>query len=182
MSKNIDPFCGSGTILIESALYALHIAPGINRSFAAERWRQISPRLWKEGREQAREEIRRDAAFFGRGYDIDPAAVELAQENAQKAGVSSWVQVQQKDIREFEMLSPRGCVVCNPPYGERLLDLRQAREIYEEMGKVFQRTRGWNYTVISPDEEFERFFGRPADRRRKLYNGMIQCQVYQFYK
>lgn len=178
----IDPFCGSGTVLIESALYAFRIAPGIKRKFAAESWKQISPRIWEIQRERVHDEIRRDATFFGRGYDLDPAAVELATENARKAGIAKKVKIEQRDIKDFVLDGQYGCVTCNPPYGERLLDVRQAREIYQTMGKVFERTRGWNYTVISPDEEFEKYFGRMADRKRKLYNGMIKCQVYQFYK
>lgn len=178
----IDPLCGSGTILIESALYALHVAPGIKRSFAAESWNLVDPAIWKQQRERVHDEIRRDAGFQGRGFDIDPAAVELASENAKKAGIAKKIRVEQRDISKFTVDGPFGCVVCNPPYGERLLDLKQAREIYRTMGRVFERSHGWNYTVISPDEEFEQYFGRQADRRRKLYNGMIRCQAFQYYR
>lgn len=176
----IDPFCGSGTLLIEAATFALNIAPGLKRRFISEQWGD--PGVWEEERARARDLIRRDASFQATGYDIDDEAVALALENAKKAGVAPKIQVRRGDIHDFSRVGEYGCVVCNPPYGERLLDLRQAQELYRTMGKVFERQRGWSYTVISPDEEFEKCFGRQADRRRKLYNGMIKCQVYLYYK
>ena len=178
----IDPFCGSGTIMIEAATYALNIAPGIKRRFAAENWNLINKKEWNDQRERVHDEIRKNAEFQGVGYDIDPQAVELALENAKKAGVSKRIRVQKRDIKDFTIDNEYGCVICNPPYGERLLDLNEARELYKTMGKVFERQRGWGYTVISPDDEFEKIFGRTADRRRKIYNGMIKCQVYMYYK
>ncbi len=175
-----DPFCGSGTILIEAATYAFNIAPGLKRRFAAETW--TNEKVWKLEREKARDLIRRDAKFMAFGSDIDKSAVELTMENAKKAGVSSRIDVEQKSIRDFQINAEFGCVVCNPPYGERLLDLKEAREIYKTMGKVFQKKPGWNYTIISPDEEFEKLYGIIADKRRKLYNGMLKCQVFMYYK
>ena len=178
----VDPFCGSGTVLIEGALLALNIAPGIKRNFASEKWNFIDKKLWAKAREQAHDEIIRDTTFHATGFDIDPSAVELTLSNAKKAGISKKVTVLQRDIKDFESLEQYGCVVCNPPYGERLLDIESARKIYRTMGEKFESKRGWNYTVISPDEEFETYFGRKADKRRKLYNGMIKCQVYMYYK
>ncbi len=178
----IDPFCGSGTVLIEGAMLALNIAPGIKRSFASENWKFIDKKLWKEAREKAMDSIIRDTAFHATGYDIDPAAVELTLNNAKKAGIAKKVTVLQRDIKDFNQSEQYGCVVCNPPYGERLLDIESARKIYKTMGEKFESKRGWNYTIISPDEEFENYFGRKADKRRKLYNGMIKCQVYMYYK
>ena len=177
-----DPFCGSGTLLIEGALYAMNIAPGLRRKFAAEKWGAVPQAVWKQERERALSLVRRDAAFEGFGSDIDPAAVALALENAKKAGVISRIRVEQRDVKQFAPEGEGGCVVGNPPYGERLLDLREAREITREMGRVFPRRPGWSYTVISPDDDFEECFGRRADKRRKLYNGMIKCQVYQYFK
>lgn len=175
-----DPFCGSGTLLIEAATYALNIAPGLRRRFAAEQWG--SEGLWHQERERARDLINKDASFTAFGSDIDPQAVNLTLENVKKAGVAPRIQVARGDIKDFDPQGEYGCVVCNPPYGERLLDLRQAQELYKVMGKVFPQKKGWSYTVISPDEEFERCFGRPSDRRRKLYNGMLKCQVFMYYK
>ena len=178
----IDPFCGSGTILIEAALYAMHIAPGMRRSFAAERWQNFDGNVWKRERERAQEQVKRDAEFHATGYDIDRAAVALTLENAKKAGVIARVRAEKRDIRQFEESGQYGCVVCNPPYGERLLNLQEAEELYRIMGEKFVARRGWNYVIISPDETFEECFGRPADKRRKLYNGMLKCQVYSYFR
>lgn len=178
----IDPFCGSGTILIESATLALNIAPGLKRKFNAETWNNLPKKFWREERQRAEEAIIRDSAFMAEGFDIDPAAVELTLENAKKAGVLGNVTVKQQDIKNFADSSEYGCVICNPPYGERLLDIQGAREIYKIMGKKFVGRKGWSYSIISPEEEFESLFGKKADKRRKLYNGMIKCQLYQYFK
>lgn len=178
----IDPFCGSGTILIEAALYALNIAPGMRRRFTAENWPAVNAQIWQQEKERAQDLVRRDATFTGTGYDIDGAAVSLAIENAKKAGVISHIRAEKRDIRDFKLVGEYGNVICNPPYGERLLDIKQAEELYATMGKVFTQQHGWSYSIISPDETFEECFGRPADRRRKLYNGMIKCQLYMYYK
>lgn len=178
----IDPFCGSGTLLVEGALMARNIAPGLNRSFTAETWKNIPQRLWQQERERARSLERRDASFRAEGFDVDPAAVDLSLANAKKAGVEDVVSVSVRDIRDFTQEDEYGCVVCNPPYGERLLDLRQAEELYKVMGQVFRPKRGWSFGIITPDGDFESIFGRKADKRRKLYNGMIQCQYYQYFK
>ncbi|CCX37230.1 rNA methylase PF01170 family [Clostridium sp. CAG:1013] len=178
----IDPFCGSGTLLVEGALMARNIAPGLNRSFTAETWKNIPQRLWQQEREHARSLERRDASFRAEGFDVDPAAVDLSLANAKKAGVEDVVSASVRDIRDFTQEDEYGCVVCNPPYGERLLDLRQAEELYKVMGQVFRPKRGWSFGIITPDGDFESIFGRKADKRRKLYNGMIQCQYYQYFK
>ena len=181
-SRVIDPFCGSGTILIESALKAMNIAPGIRRRFAAERWERIPEDIWRSERERARDLINRDAEFQAYGYDIDDEAIRLTNENAKKAGVASRIHVEKRNIADFSSDLEKAAVICNPPYGERLLDMQQAREIYKIMGEHFERKPGWSYTIISPDDNFEKMFGRPADKRRKLYNGMIKCQVYMYFK
>ncbi|HEX2985853.1 MAG TPA: class I SAM-dependent RNA methyltransferase [Caproiciproducens sp.] len=178
----IDPFCGSGTILIEAALYALNIAPGLQRHFTAEQWETLSPGVWQKERSRAQQLVLHDAAFEAKGYDIDGAAISLTLENARKAGVIAKIHAEKRDISDFKTDGDYGCVICNPPYGERLLDIHQAEELYRIMGKVFERKHGWSYSVISPDDTFEECFGRRADRRRKLYNGMIKCQYYMFFK
>lgn len=151
----IDPFCGSGTILVESALYAKNIAPGLQRSFTAERWKNIPSAVWQQERARARDLVRRDASFAGYGYDIDGAAVNLTLENARKAGVISCIHAEKRDVADFQPLGERGDVICNPPYGERLLDIRAAEELYRTMGKVFTPKKKWSYNIISPDETFE---------------------------
>ena len=179
----VDPFCGSGTILIESALYALNIAPGLRRNFAAENWDQIDPKVWQRGKRIGRRIwCAGTPSSRGSGYYIDGAAVSLALSNAKKAGVIGSIRAEKRDIRDFQTMTDRGYVICNPPYGERLLDVRQAEEIYTVMGQVFERKPRWSYSIISPDETFEECFGRKADRRRKLYNGMIKCQLYLYFK
>lgn len=181
-STVIDPFCGSGTILIESALKALNIAPGIKRSFAAEKWNISPSSVWSSERERAIDMIRHDAEFQAFGYDIDDEAIALTLENAKKAGVEKRIHAVKRDIKDFEETHERAAVICNPPYGERLLDMEQARELYKIMGEKFVKRDGWSYSIISPDDNFENIFGRQADKRRKLYNGMIKCQVYMYFK
>ncbi len=178
----IDPFCGSGTILVEAALAAQNIAPGVSRRFAAENWDAAGTAIWKRERERARSLETRDTGFQAKGYDIDPAAVALARDNAAKAGVSDCVRVENRGVADFREEGEYGCVICNPPYGERLLNLRSAEELYRTMGGVFLPRRGWSYSIITPDETFEKCFGRKAARRRKLYNGMIRCQYYMYFR
>lgn len=178
----IDPMCGSGTILIESALKALNIAPGLNRGFISENWSQITKEVWEEERQRAKSQINKDCDFKAFGYDIDRDALNIARENAYKAGVGDRITFEQRDIKDFTQDFPRGTVITNPPYGERLLDIDKARELYKIMGQKFAKKDGWSYTIISPDDEFEKIFGRKADKRRKLYNGMLKCQAFMYFK
>ena len=178
----IDPFCGSGTILIEAARKALNIMPGIDRSFAFEQWAQIDPAVIEEERVSAREMIRKDAGFIAYGYDIDEASLDIARRNAELAGVGDRMIFERRDIRNYSESFERASVITNPPYGERMLETEEARELYRIMGRVFERKPYHSYTVISPDDRFEKLFGRPADKRRKLYNGTLKCQVYMYYK
>lgn len=180
--KLYDPLCGSGTIIIEGAMMAANIAPGLNRSFSAERFSVIPRNVWEEERGRARSLVREAHDFEAFGSDIDPKAIEIAKINAQRAGVSDMVDFSVGDVKKFAPKSEKGTLICNPPYGERLLDLNECEAIYREMGKVFEKKHGWSYSIISPDEEFETAFGRKADKRRKLYNGMIKCQLFMYYK
>lgn len=174
-----DPFCGSGTFVIEATTKALNIAPGLKRSFAVEKWGFLPPSVFEEERARAFDAIRRDATFEAFGMDVSEEAVELTRANAKKAGISARIRLKTADIRDFEPPKEKVLVVTNPPYGERMLELQQARELYKVMGEKF--TGDGRYYVISPDEEFERFFGKQAKKRRKLYNGMLRCQYYMFY-
>lgn len=175
-----DPFCGSGTFLIEGALKAMNIPAGITRRFAAQSWGCITAAVWQQERARGLDLVRRDAKFAAYGSDLDLAAVELALDNAHKAGVAQRIRIRTRDIREFKTVTDSGIVVTNPPYGERLLDQQAARELYRVMGQVFRGREGFSYAVISPDEEFEKNFGRRADKRRKLYNGMMKCQLFMY--
>ena len=175
-----DPFCGSGTLLIEAALKALKIAPGINRRFAAEKWSCFGSKIWQEERRRAIDNVDRSAEFRGIGADIDDAAVALTLDNAHKAGIKSRIKIEQADITKF-VQPENSIVICNPPYGERLLELREAEDIYRKMGRVLGKGGSRQSYIISPHEEFEKFFGTEARKRRKLYNGMIKCQLYMYF-
>ena len=177
-----DPMCGSGTLMIEGALYAHNIAPGLNRHFSAERFEVLPKNIWAEERERARSLEKIDTDFQGFGSDIDGETVKLAMANASRLPIGKKLHFEKRDIRDFKRHTERGTVLVNPPYGERLLDLQEAEGLYREMGKVFPQSHGWSYYIITPDEEFETCFGRKADKRRKLYNGMIKCQLYMYYK
>ncbi len=181
-TKFFDPFCGSGTLLIESAMMAKNMAPGLNRYFAAERFSFLEDKIWREERMRAQDLIRRDIDFMAQGYDVDPACVELTLHNAKKAGVEKYVKAAVADIRNFTPPTERCVTVTNPPYGERLLDVKAAEELYKVMGERFVMGQGQKYYVISPHDEFEKFFGATADKRRKLYNGMIKCQLFMYFK
>ena len=177
-----DPFCGSGTIPIEAALIAKNRAPGLDRSFAAQRWRNMDSGLWLEAAEEAM-----DHEFHGSydiwGGDIDPAAVELAKHNAELAGVGDCVRFEVADAARFHRESEYGQLVTNPPYGERLLEKQEAEQLYRSFGKALQDLPPrWRVLVLSSHTEFELAFGRPADRKRKLYNGMLKCDVFQYGK
>ena len=177
-----DPFCGSGTILIEGAMLANHIAPGLGRSFACMDWQKIPESVWRRERERAQSLVKTDTDFIAFGSDADASAVALAGENAKKAGVEKFMRLSVQDIAGFSPSTECGTLVTNPPYGERMLDVQTAQNIYRTMGQKFPRRRGWSYGVISPDEQFESYFGRRADKTRKLYNGMIPCRYYMFFK
>ena len=176
--KVVDPMCGSGTILIESAMKALKIPPGINRKFAFDNWSLIPKNSISEIKQQAKLNIDKNCDFFALGYDIDSNALELARENAEKAGVSDFIRFEKRDISDFSQDFEIQTVITNPPYGERLLDLKSARRLYKILGEKCLSCHNTRTVVISPDDEFERIFGKIADKRRKLYNGMLKCQVY----
>lgn len=177
-----DPFCGSGTLLIESALMAKNIAPGLRRYFASERFSFLNPKIWQEERTRAQDLIRHNIDFKAQGFDIDPSCVELTLANAKKAGVEKYVKAAVGDIKDFTPPDERCLTVTNPPYGERLLDVKAAEELYKTMGERFIRSNGQKYYIISPHDEFEKHFGTVADKRRKLYNGMIKCQLFMYFK
>lgn len=177
-----DPFCGSGTILVEAALIAKNIAPGLKRNFAAERFGDAYKNAFANQRKKALDLIKPNVEFRGIGSDIEKDAVKLTLENAKKAGVGDLITASVKDVADFNIIEDRAIVITNPPYGERLLEIKEAEALYKTMGRVMPMERGKKYFVICPNDDFEARFGRPADKRRKLYNGMIKCQLYSYFK
>lgn len=177
-----DPFAGSGTLLIEGAMLARNMAPGLGRGFISEGWALFPKALWQQRREVARTAAKMEIPFRGIGSDIDPKAVKMAEDNAKRAGVADCLEFKVADVKEFKIETPRGMVVTNPPYGERLLEKEQAQELYRIMGKVFLQEPGKRYFIIAPDADFEKLFGRKADKKRKLYNGMLECNYFQYFK
>lgn len=176
-----DPMCGSGTFLIEAAYKALNVAPGLRRKFAAQNWEQIPQEIWRQERSDAMDAIDRKGTFHGFGFDIDEEAVILTLENAKKAGVGSKLEIIRQDISRF-VQPERSITLCNPPYGERMLEIREAEELYKRLGQVLSPSKDKACYIISPHEDFEKFFGKKADKKRKLYNGMIKCTLYMYFK
>lgn len=176
-----DPMCGSGTIAIEAAMMMKNIAPGRSRKFAAEEFAFIDKKIWQNAREEAFD-VERTIDFQAFASDIDPAAVALAEKNVRLAGVADTVKVFRQDARRISADGRRGTIVCNPPYGERLGTLREAEQLYREIGVHFRSLSPWQVYIITSHPSFERFYGKRADKVRKLYNGMLPCYLYQFFK
>ena len=175
-----DPFCGSGTIPIEAALIAKNRAPGLNRSFSAQKWAWLDNKLWLEAADEAMDK-EFDGTYEIWGGDLDPAAVELARHNAQLAEVDDIVSFEVSDATRFHWGGLYGRIVTNPPYGERIMERREAEELYRAFGKAYQKfPDGWKLYLLSSHTEFERTFGRQADKKRKLYNGMLKCDLFMY--
>lgn len=177
-----DPFCGSGTIAIEAALIMTNTAPGINRSFAAEHYPWISKKHWDEAREEAKKARKPDTAFRAIATDIDPETVEIARDNIRRAGMWNYINCFTKDALTIRRDDKRTTIVCNPPYGERMDTVKSAQALYKKMGKVFTKLSPWQIYIITSEEDFENLYGRRADKVRRLYNGMIRCNYYQYFK
>lgn len=177
----IDPFCGSGTIAIEAALIGRNLAPGIHRSFAAENWPRIAAGHWQAAREEAHDLARLALPQRIIGTDIDPEALSLARYHAAQAGVADDIHLQQKDFRDLSSSKEFGCVICNPPYGERIGQPDELEALYASMPLVLRNLPTWSHYILTAFPDFERLVGRRADRRRKLYNGRIECTYYQFH-
>ena len=175
-----DPFCGSGTIPIEAALIAKNRAPGLNRTFSAQKWACVDKKLWLEAADEAMDK-EFDGDYEIWGGDLDPQAVELARHNAQLAEVDDLVRFEQADARTFHWGGLYGRVVTNPPYGERIMERREAEDLYRAFGKAWAKFPDrWQLFLLSSHTEFERTFGRPADKKRKLYNGMLKCDLFMY--
>ena len=175
-----DPFCGSGTIPIEAALIGNNIAPGINRSFISEDWPIFPQKVWKDVRAESRDAVTNNAPVI-LASDIDWKVFKNARDNAARAGVDGFITFQKKPVSEFSSRKKYGCIITNPPYGERLGEKREAEKLYAEIGAVFQCLDTWSCFIITPHPDFPRLFGRITDKNRKLYNGTIKCHLHQYF-
>ena len=174
-----DPFCGSGTICIEAALIAKNRAPGLRRRFAAEKFSWMDEKIWQNARGEAMDrEFKGDYRILG--SDNDPKCVSLAMANARKAGVGEIITFQDGDATKMSLPSDTGVIICNPPYGQRMGEQKEAQRLYTAMGKHWKFADGWQKFIITSEPEFEHYFGRRADKKRKLYNGMIKCDLYMY--
>lgn len=175
----MDPFCGSGTIAIEAALIAKNMAPGINRRFVCEEWPTMDKDIWDQVRDGARNTIN-DKEVQILGYDIDGGILRVARDNARKAGVDEYINFQQMDYNDFTTKKSYGFVISNPPYGERIGEEKEIQELYKKLGFDYKKLNNWKFFVLTSYDRFESYFGKKADKNRKLYNGKIQCYYYQY--
>ncbi len=177
----VDPFCGSGTFLIEAAMMAAGIAPGMNREFLAEQWTNLIDRkIWYEIAAEAQEAVNKETPVDIQGYDIDPDVLRAARENAKRAGVDHMIHFQQRSVTVLRHPKKYGFLITNPPYGERMEEKENLPGLYAAIGESFQALDAWSMFVITAYEDAERYIGRKADRKRKVYNGMIKTCFYQF--
>lgn len=177
----VDPFCGSGTFLIEAAMMASNIAPGINRSFLAEDWKELIPRKhWYDALEEAQDLVDANLDMDLQGFDIDGEVVKNARENAAAAGVDHLIHFQQREVEKLRHPKKYGFIITNPPYGERLEDKKMLPDLYRQIGQVYQGLDSWSMFLITSYEDAERYIGRKADKNRKIYNGMIRTYYYQY--
>ncbi len=177
----LDPFCGSGTIPIEAAMIGHNIAPGLNRKFASEDWPIIGKKLWQVARKEATNAIDRSIPIRILASDIDKDAVRMARENAVDAGLEDSIEFSVKPLNEIRLEDKYGVIITNPPYGERISSHNEIADLYQSMGKIFRIEPTWSVYVLTSEEKFENLYGTPADRKRKLYNGNIKVDYYQYY-
>ena len=174
-----DPFCGSGTIPIEAALIAKNRAPGMNRRFSAEAYAWMDPGIWSRVRTEAKDkEFRGEYRILG--SDNDPKCISLAMANARKAGVADCIDFRDGDATKMSLPAQEGVIICNPPYGQRMMEQKSAQGLYAALGRHLKYADGWKKYIITSEPEFEHYFGARADKKRKLYNGMIQCNYYMY--
>ena len=176
----VDPMCGSGTLLIEAAMKGINMAPGMNREFISEKWRTMDKKIWWDVRREAYAQMNEEVDFKIYGYDIDEEALEIARENAEIAGVADYIEFRYGDATEFTSDEEYGFIVTNPPYGERLEDTDTVKMLYKKLGYAFRKLKNWSYYLITSYEYFENEFGQEATKRRKLYNGMLKSNLYQY--
>lgn len=176
-----DPFCGSGTIPIEAAMIGKNMAPGLDRKFASEEWPRVKKEYWAEARKEAFKAIDTKVKLNILGCDIDKRAIHRARDNAANFGLEDDIAFFNKDFREAELNNEYGVVISNPPYGERLGEKQEIKELYEDLGEKFKELDTWSVYIITSEENFENIYGKKASRKRKLYNGRIKVDYYQYY-
>ncbi|MGF3072675.1 THUMP domain-containing class I SAM-dependent RNA methyltransferase [Facklamia sp. P13069] len=176
-----DPTCGSGTILIEAALMGRNIAPGLNRSFAAEKWEFFNPEVWSKEKTKARQKINHEIKLNIFGSDIDGRMIEIAKQNAANAGVGEDITFKQMQLKDYRPNEEYGILISNPPYGDRLLDEDKVHQLYQDMGTIYRLMTTWSKYILSSDDSFEKFYGEKASKKRKLYNGALKVNYYQFW-
>ena len=177
----VDPFCGSGTFPIEAAMMAANMAPGMNRSFLSEDWKQIIPRkCWYEAMDEAQEMVDDTVSVDIQGYDLDPEVINAARANAELAGVAHMIHFQQRPVAELSHPKKYGFLITNPPYGERIEDKKNLPALYTQIGERFKALDSWSAFIITSYEDVEKYMGRKADKNRKIYNGMMKTYFYQF--
>jgi putative N6-adenine-specific DNA methylase len=177
----LDPFCGSGTIPIEAAMIGWNIAPGLRRTFAAEAWHMVPEALWHQAREEAFDLLRDDVPLNISGSDIDPAAIEVAHAAAKSAGLAKELRFSVAPVAQVRPEGDYGCIITNPPYGERLGDDAEVELALRQLGAITKRLPNWSVFILNPNKQLEHFFGRPASKKRKLFNGRIECAYYQYF-
>lgn len=177
----VDPFCGSGTIPIEAALIGQNIAPGFNREFVSEEWNFISAKVWEDVRNEAEDLARYDTPLDITGSDIDHRMVKMAQENSFEAGFADIIHFKQMQVKDISVNKDYGVIVGNPPYGERLGEKQAVEKMYQEMGQAFSKLDTWSIYILTSNEDFEKFYGKLATKKRKLFNGFIRTDLYQFW-
>lgn len=178
-----DPTCGSGTILIEAALMGHNIAPGLHREFTGENWDLVNenPHVWSQVRQEAREAVNMDVELDILGTDIDHRMIEIAKENAEKAGVGNSIQFKQMQLKDYVPNRDYGILISNPPYGDRMLSEDEVHQIYQDMGDIYRQMPTWSKYILTSDESFEEHYGEEASKKRKLYNGSLKVDYYQFW-
>lgn len=177
----VDPVCGSGTLPIEAALIGHNIAPGFNRDFACESFAWVDPKLAQMVRDKADSQANYDIELDIWGYDIDGKMIEIAKQNALEAGLAASVNFKQMALKDFKTTKEYGVIVANPPYGERLSDQASVRQLYKQMGQVYQPLTTWSKYILTSDLEFETYYGQKASKRRKLYNGSLRTDLFQYW-
>ena len=180
-STLIDPFCGAGTIPIEAALIGQNIAPGMNRTFASEAWPTLPRTFWRDARKETHDRADRRRSLDISGFDISEEAVNLARKNAAEAGVDHLLHLQARPLAELSSKKKYGKIICNPPYGERMSEMREVNNLYREMGRVFAELDTWFFYILTSCEDFELLFGQKASKKRKLYSGNIKVDYYQYF-
>jgi putative N6-adenine-specific DNA methylase len=176
-----DPFCGSGTILIEAALIGWNIAPGLRRAFNAQEWPNVTAAMWDEARDEAYDLMKDDIPVNIVGSDIDREAIQIGLANLKSAGMSKEIKLNVLPVSDIRLDGNYGCIITNPPYGERIGTMPEVEKLTKQLGNIAKQLENWSHFVITPDKEFETRFGRKADKKRKLFNGQIECTYYQYF-